>query len=913
MPYPLPLTRTEAYLAYKAGVIQQSDLKPSLAVPRNGIDAWLAYWTGLSTTYPVKNVGKNLFNKNACEQGALLTDGTIDKSYTDVVTSNYMPIVGGEKYKLSGFAGGWGVTGFYTSNKEFIARQSSESKVFTAPANAGYARIAILDSCTDTCQFEKGDAASGYEAYTGEPLILQEEEAYIAYLCGVINEYPEKCLRRVGAYLRYLISARWGRPDHPLNREELYLSLIKTQFIPSGDPSSDIEIDGTAKAPFVDVKMYGDTFQQSYEGKNLLNINASIMEQDRNGIKITYEQETGIITINGTCTTDNTTFGFFASADESRHITVNGDVTVSCFYVSGSITNATADTKIQVQNNTYGNAIYIGLTNSDAHTTANKNDTYNRNNIRIDSGVVFDNYKIKVMIEQSATATAYEPYVGGQPSPSPDYPEPIQTVTGLQTVEVKGKNLVDSSQLFIAAGGGGVKITKETDGSFTINGRSTDRYNNYRYDATEIFSQLVGETVTISVETTGTGAWANFGLKASADLLIANPATNPRTGVVPESTRYLVDFYFINGVTFDNFNVKLQIEKGSTATAYTPYSKQAYSINLGKNLLSAGLEVGGWLIGVGSTIEKTTNNKAYRCNAPIAVEPNTEYIFSINGEAFDSFRVVYANSAGTILSNEVFAGTIKTPDNCSQIVFYSSAMKSAYPNIEDIKAQLEAGSTVTPYAEYFTPIELCKLDTYQDYIWKDGESWKVHKAISKYVLNGNQDERWLITGNCFRPDGAVFDDKIYDPVTTDAKSNLLTVWKNTPGSITSSMPDLRFGWAATGTKKLAVRFDKIRQGKSVSEALESWTSLISETPMLIYFEALAASDTTITDANLIAQLEAIRTALLENDANTITNTATGTNLAGDMEVGYYGYTPSSQYDKWVWLNAGAAGAHYEQI
>jgi len=237
------------------------------------------------------------------------------------------------------------------------------------------------------------------------------------------------------------------------------------------------------------------------------------------------------------------------------------------------------------------------------------------------------------------------------------------------------------------------------------------------------------------------------------------------------------------------------------------------------------------------------------------------------------------------------------------------------------RPMIEEGSSGTdfvPYSKQTLPlnlgdIELCKIGTYQDYIWKDGESWKVHKAISKYVLNGNQDERWLITGNCFRPDGAVFDDKIYDPVTTDAKSNLLTVWKNTPGSITSNMPDLRFGWAATGTKKLAVRFDKIRQGKSVSEALESWTSLISETPMLIYFEALAASDTTITDANLIAQLEAIRTALLENDANTITNTATGTNLAGDMEIGYYGYTPSSQYDKWVWLNAGAAGAHYEQI
>ena len=70
------------------------------------------------------------------------------------------------------------------------------------------------------------------------------------------------------------------------------------------------------------------------------------------------------------------------------------------------------------------------------------------------------------------------------------------------------------------------------------------------------------------------------------------------------------------------------------------------------------------------------------------------------------------------------------------------------------------------------------------------------------------------------------------------------------------------------------------------------------------------TNTTITDTTLIAQLEAIRTASLQNGANTITNTATGSNLAGDMEVGYYGYNPRNRYDKWLWLEI---NNEYEQI
>jgi len=398
----------------------------------------------------------------------------------------------------------------------------------------------------------------------------------------------------------------------------------------------------------------GDTYQQTYEGKNLLNIDASAIEQDKNGIKVTYEQETGIITIDGTCSTANTTFGFFVSSDTTRQIVVDGDVTVSYTYISGSVANATADTKIQVQNNTYGNAIFVGLTNSDAHTTANKNDTYNRNNIRIDSGVVFDNYKIKVMIEQGSTASDYEPYVGGTASPNPEYPQQIQTVTGEQTISING----------------------------------TD-----------------------------------------------------------------------------------------------------YTIDLG-DIQLCGLGDDG------------------------------------NGNPL-----------------------------------------------------------------------------YRDRIYKDGDDWKVHKETKSVTLDENDDWAKREYGtNAYR---------VLRPDISTAQSIICIASQYFRGvsydGRTNNQPNIIFADSNAG---MSVDTRGITIRNTPWSDLPSLLSWISGKAIECLYVLSESTDTTITDTTLIAQLEAIRTAALATGSNTISNTATGTNLAGDLEIGYYGYDPLNKYDKYIWLDVDNA---YEQM
>ena len=51
-----------------------------------------------------------------------------------------------------------------------------------------------------------------------------------------------------------------------------------------------------------------------------------------------------------------------------------------------------------------------------------------------------------IQLEKGSSATSYEPYTGSNPSPSPDYPQDIEVVSGDNEIVVCGKNLFDKSK-----------------------------------------------------------------------------------------------------------------------------------------------------------------------------------------------------------------------------------------------------------------------------------------------------------------------------------------------------------------------------------------------------------------------------------------------------------------------------------
>lgn len=91
------------------------------------------------------------------------------------------------------------------------------------------------------------------------------------------------------------------------------------------------------------------------------------------------------------------------------------------------------------------------------------------------------NGKVKAMISKTQpTASNYEPYTGGKPSPSPEYPQEIKSTgqSGEIGVEVLGKNLIPFPYPLLGGTGtqierNGVKYTVQSDGGIRCVGTPT--------------------------------------------------------------------------------------------------------------------------------------------------------------------------------------------------------------------------------------------------------------------------------------------------------------------------------------------------------------------------------------------------------------------------------------------------------
>lgn len=592
MPYPLPLTRTEAYLAYKAGVIQQSDLKPSLAVPRNGIDAWLAYWTGLAADYPKRE------------------DGT--------------------------------------------------------------------------------------------PHILQEEEAYIAFLCGVINEYPEKCLRRVGAYLRYIISARWGRPDHPLNREELYLSLIETQHVvPSGDPSMDIVLQNTAKADFQMLEMYGNTSQAEYSGKNIIDVDGLGTNTD---LGITGEPiGNDILWVHGKATGSGNA-KVIPLTNHDNQIPA-GTYTATIKYLGGTYNG----TGYYLHINQLNGQTSKNFTDGDTQTTVENSMNYDFR-VQVSNGQDCD-FKVKIMLESGETQTAYEPYTGKKESPSPDYPQKIKTADGVQNVYVCGKNMFDKSACVIGS--------LQGDGSVT--GVNPD-WNTSAY-------------IPVSPNTK-----YYKGVSGSARFKFFDIDGVPLSGVyndIPNATNAQVfttpaNAYFIRlTITTENLGT-LQIENGEEATDYEEFVGGSASVKLSSpNMYDASLPPENQYINASGTFTQV-NPYVYK-NQKVAVYPNTKYAVQVKrtpqAGSNNCVRFCQYDCNGNFLKRDlVTTDTIITTESNCQIVWFSVDISNVYD------VMITQGDTFLDY-EPFYDYSLSQVDGKQDRIYKDSDGvWKKHKELARFKM-----------------------------------------------------------------------------------------------------------------------------------------------------------------------------------
>lgn len=565
------------------------------------------------------------------------------------------------------------------------------------------------------------------------------------------------------------------------DQNKLYLTeKSHTTQTATGNPISATITDGAGQIE--DFQLDGDTYQQSYSGKNLIDV--TFTSETGNGVTKTLNPD-GSITLNG-----HTTAGHSFNIAPAINWEAGTTYAISIEVLGGSFTpynqNQNWAVRLIYSTNTQGD--YVNITTSGGTATYSPSTTpesrvvslwFGYNSSTTSEMAVFTDFKFRVQVEKGSTPTTYEPFVGGIASPNPSYPQPIQVVTGEQTVSKVGKNLFDKNNANVL----------NAYFSTTVETMTTNTLNRTLWITCE-------PNTTYTVQATGSN-WVRYigytqELPAvGVDVLgtISMPSNTTSASITTgSSARYLVFRFWHQKNSTETYQQALdsiQLEKGSSASSYAPYSKTDYPISLGS-------------------------------------------------------------------------------------------------------------------------IELCKLGTYQDYIYKDGDTWKVHKATGYFDFSGQTSANGINKQSATSLGGFVFG-AFVNPIPNYA--NPLIAYSNYFRVENTNSTWTEYGKMGVGSSG-ALWFKTIDDTHTDDRTVSQFVAWLRDTPVNLYYALATPTDTAITDTTLISQLNAIASASLETGTNTLTNSATGSNLAGDMEVDYFGYDPTNRYDKWLWLDINNA---YEKL
>ena len=260
-------------------------------------------------------------------------------------------------------------------------------------------------------------------------------------------------------------------------------SANKEQFTTaSGDY---ITVTDSVDGNIVELSVKGNSFQQTYSGKNLLVYPYTDTTNVNSGVTFTDNGD-GSITINGTNTTDKWLyFWLFSSteSDESKRENLYGKQLI----ISG-LKNAVGSIKLEsYYKTTDGKEYWVKPTGDDDDyftiTYPSKSEVALMNlAIVIYPNGVVNNVTVKPMIRLATeTDSTYEPYVGDIPSPNPNYPQTINSVgdDGSLVVTSCGKNLVKNANLSTSLTSREVTFVTKSDGTIVVNGTPTQATDNW--------------------------------------------------------------------------------------------------------------------------------------------------------------------------------------------------------------------------------------------------------------------------------------------------------------------------------------------------------------------------------------------------------------------------------------------------
>lgn len=499
-------------------------------------------------------------------------------------------------------------------------------------------------------------------------------------------------------------------------------------------------------------KFKGDTYQQQYTGKNVLDIFASDKTPgtttNNNGVDYTLNSD-GTITVYGTAT---------ARSDYTILLSTGHRIDGTNKKLVGEIVSGTFSSSVDfwIYDGSYDKNSYIACTEVGTPLATNTLESgveYVRVRVRIQNGGSANCVVRMMVIDSSISDLSYEPYVGGIPAPNPSYPQGVQTATGLQTIT-------------ISDGGGNSQ-------NYTLN-LGKNLFNKSDFN----------------------------GLQAA----------------LQESN---------NSVEYSNLN-RLFFIQCSPNTTYTVQKRNDGNVNR---------------FAVGSSSIKPAANTSVTA----ILRDNSATSITYTTGASDTWLIVqYFRTQDTAVTEQQVLDSI----------------------------QVEVGSTATAYSTYFTPIELCKIGTAEDYIYKNNNTWYLHKEVDKIIFDGS--ENWqVVAGAAMTSYG--LDDALSGDYHSDAAATYLSNSFKTISTNDRYVDNTLFTNA----------FHRVVCTVTSITSLANFKTWLDNSNLVVYFTLATPTDTQITNTDLISSLNALNQApLYEGDTN-ITVSATSPNLAAPVDLDYW--------------------------
>ena len=616
------------------------------------------------------------------------------------------------------------------------------------------------------------------------------------------------------------------------------------------EESTRVDINDSAKW-YGGLKIIGNTEQAQYTGKNLFNINDVVAQ---GGISI--DTSDNILTLTATGTNGaqygrieiggfdgSKTYSFFCNAKKTVSGTDGNPLLRVYIYGSNDGSTYTLIKSAEEVSPTQGNEYSFAKTLTGY--TYYRFFLYNNGSTPVTLGEQSQYYNIQ--LEEGSTATDYEQYVGGIPSPNPDYPQEIKRVVGRTCRNLFDKDHANILNAFF----GSSRIIESGAATRTL-------YIPIEPSKTYTVSKI--KSTKFRVMTTTSIPENNL---TGEDTYIANDTGNSITITTTANSQYLCVYYYNSNndtLTEQEILDTIQIEEGNSATAHDAFfeGKKIDITICNKNLFDENEVVfnSGMLDGDGNPY---TGGSHYTANF-YPVKPETLYSFTgtIVLDTYN-YRIYYYDKnkewisrSGPLAINNT---TFTTPANC----YYIRIQVTTSITLKTGDIMLCEGTDTTyvknehqTFSLNIGDMELCKIRNAEDFFFKNTtdnpyynselveNGWYKYEAIGKvigssdFTSNGIDDNRVGLVTPILNIEANLGD------LSQMAYCNLLTTTQKNYSGLNGT---------TTGNKI------RVYVSKTYASTFTEAKQVLAD--IIIYFVQLTPTYTQITDQTLISQLEEI--------------------------------------------------------